>query len=59
MTMPPSSTPDWQKGTPHSIHRVPRDYAKMLEAIDQCEGRGMGRDEAELEAFYAVTGGAR
>ncbi len=38
---------------------LPRDYAKMLEAIDQCEGRGMGRDEAELEAFYAVTGGAR
>ena len=31
----------------------------MLQAIAQREGRGMGRDEAELEAFYAVTGGAR
>lgn len=31
----------------------------MLEAIAQCEGQGMDRDEAELEAFYAVTGGAR
>ena len=38
---------------------LPRDYAKMLQAIAQREGRGMGRDEAELEAFYAVTGGAR
>ena len=37
---------------------LPRDYAKMLEAIAQCEGQGMGRDEAELEAFYAATGGA-
>ena len=38
---------------------LPRDYAKMLQAIAQREGQGMGRDEAELEAFYAVTGGAR
>ena len=37
---------------------LPRDYAKMLQAIAQREGQGMGRDEAELEAFYAVTGGA-
>ena len=38
---------------------LPRDYAKMLQAIAQREGQGMGRDEAELEACYAVTGGAR
>ncbi len=38
---------------------LPRDYDRMLRAIAQCEERGMGRDEAEMEAFYAVTGGAR
>ena len=39
---------------------LPRDYDKMLRAIAQFEERGMDRDEAELEAFYAVTrGGAR
>ena len=31
----------------------------MLKAIAQREERGLGRDEAELEAFYAVTGGDR
>ena len=36
---------------------LPRDYDRMLRAIAQCEERGMNRDEAEMEAFYAVTGG--
>ena len=36
---------------------LPRDYDRMLRAIAQCEERGMGRDEAEMEAFYAVTRG--
>lgn len=38
---------------------LPRDYDRMLKAIAQREERGLGRDEAELEAFYAVTGGDR
>ena len=38
---------------------LPRDYEKMLRAMAQFEERGMGRDEAEMEAFYAVTGGVR
>ncbi len=38
---------------------LPRDYDRMLRAIAQCEERGMNHDEAEMEAFYAVTGGAK
>jgi len=38
---------------------LPRDYDRMLKAIAQREERGLGRDEAELEAFYAATGGDR
>ena len=37
---------------------LPRDYDRILKAIAQFEERGMGHDEAEVEAFYAVTGGA-
>ena len=36
---------------------LPRDYDRILRAIAQFEERGMGRDEAEIEAFYAVTRG--
>ena len=38
---------------------LPRDYERMLRAIAQCEERGMDRDEAEMEAFCAVTGGGK
>ncbi|MFG6350654.1 MAG: glutamate synthase large subunit [Oscillospiraceae bacterium] len=38
---------------------LPRDYDRILKAIAQFEERGMSHDEAEIEAFYAVTGGAR
>jgi glutamate synthase (ferredoxin) len=38
---------------------LPRDYDRILKAIAQFEERGMGHDEAEIEAFYAVTGGVR
>ena len=31
----------------------------MLQAFAERVWRGLVRDEAELEAFYAVTGGAR
>ena len=37
---------------------LPRDYDRILRAIAQCEERGVGHDEAEMEAFCAVTGGA-
>ena len=32
-----------------------RNYKKMLDAIAAMEKRGMGRKEAEMEAFYQVT----
>ncbi len=39
---------------------LPTDYDKMLRAIAQAEEKGMNREQAEIEAFYAVTkGGAR
>jgi glutamate synthase (ferredoxin) len=38
---------------------LPRDYDRILKAIAQFEERGMDHDEAEIEAFYAVTGGVR
>ena len=41
----------------HFKKLLPRDYDRMLRAIAQFEERGMGRDEAELEAFCAVTRG--
>ena len=36
---------------------LPRDYDRILRAIAQFEEQGMGRDKAEIEAFYAVTRG--
>ena len=36
---------------------LPRDYGRMLRAMARCEERGLSRDEAEMEAFYSVTGG--
>ena len=32
---------------------LPIDYNKMLQAISAMEEKGMSRDEAEIEAFYA------
>ena len=34
---------------------MPRDYDRMLRAIAQLEEKGMSRDQAEIEAFYANT----
>ena len=34
---------------------VPHDYAKINKAISACEEKGMTREQAEIEAFYAVT----
>ena len=38
---------------------LPRDYDRILRATAQAEERGLSHDEAEVEAFYAVTGGER
>ena len=34
---------------------MPRDYDRMLRAIAQQEEKGMSREQAEIEAFYAST----
>ena len=36
---------------------LPRDYDRMRKAVARAQERGLSRDEAEVEAFYAVTGG--
>jgi glutamate synthase (ferredoxin) len=36
---------------------MPRDYDAMLRAIAQREEKGMSREQAEIEAFYAVSKG--
>ena len=34
---------------------MPKDYDRMLRSIAQYEEKGMSRDQAEIEAFYANT----
>ncbi|MDY3281998.1 glutamate synthase large subunit [Dysosmobacter sp.] len=34
---------------------MPRDYDRMIRAIAQLEAKGMSREQAEIEAFYAST----
>ena len=34
---------------------MPRDYDRMLRSIAQYEEKGMSRQQAEIEAFYANT----
>ena len=36
---------------------MPKDYDKMLRAIAQREEKGMSREQAEMDAFYAVSKG--
>ena len=38
---------------------LPRDYDRIRKAVARAQERGLSRDEAEVEAFYAVTGGER
>ena len=38
---------------------LPHDYDNMLRSIAQFTERGLTQDEAEIEAFYAMTGGER
>ena len=35
---------------------LPNDYRNMLAAIGRFEEKGLNREQAELEAFYAVSG---
>ena len=50
---------DFEGNLPHFKKILPRDYDRILKAIAQCEERGLSHDEAEVEAFYAGTGGER
>ena len=34
---------------------IPKDYARMVESIDALQEKGMPREEAEIEAFFAAT----
>ena len=34
---------------------MPKDYDRMLRSIAQYEEKGMSREQAEIEAFYANT----
>ena len=34
---------------------IPQDYSRMLQAILQREERGMTREQAEIDAFYATV----
>ena len=36
---------------------MPRDYDRMLKSIAQYEEKGMSREQAEIEAFYANARG--
>ena len=39
---------------------MPHDYDRMLQAIGRMEEKGMSREQAEIEAFYAnAKGGVR
>ena len=38
---------------------IPRDYKRMLSTIAQMEEKGMSREQAEIEAFYANAKGGR
>ncbi len=46
---------DFSSYIPQFKKIMPKDYKKMLDAIAAMEKRGMGRKEAEMEAFYQVT----
>ncbi len=48
---------NWDDMLPLFKKITPNDYSRMLAAIAQFEEKGMPRDQAELEAFYAVQKG--
>ncbi|MDE6589973.1 MAG: glutamate synthase subunit alpha, partial [Oscillospiraceae bacterium] len=50
---------DFGRGAASFKKILPRDYDRILKVITQFEERGMDHDEAEIEACYTMTGGAR
>jgi len=42
---------DWDAASAKFVKVVPRDYRRMIEAIDQARKQGMSKDEAEMYAF--------
>ena len=47
---------NWEETLPLFKKIVPNDYSRMLAAIGRLEGKGVSREQAELEAFYALQG---
>ena len=47
---------DFGKYLPDFKKIIPVDYGNMLAAIAQFTEKGLSPEEAELDAFYAVTG---
>ena len=45
---------DFQSYLPSFVKVMPNDYARMLSAISRFEEKGMSREQAEMEAFYAM-----
>ena len=45
----------FEKYLPFFKKVVPHDFAAINKAISACEEKGMSREQAEIEAFYAVT----
>lgn len=35
---------------------MPKDYSRMIQTIARLEGKGISREQAEMDAFYAVMG---
>ncbi len=48
---------DFQNYAPMFKRIVPYDYYRMLQTIAQMEEKGLAREQAEIEAFYANTRG--
>ncbi len=49
---------DFRRFLPLFKKIVPVDYERMIRSIAQMEEKGMTREQAEVEAFYAMTGAA-
>ena len=45
---------DFDRYLPDFVKVMPDDYARMLSAISRFEEKGMSREQAEMEAFYAM-----
>ncbi len=50
---------DFDRRLPDFKKIMPKDFKRMLDLIAAMEARGMSREDAEIEAFYAMTGQTR